>query len=622
MPFYPTTDKVEMVKLKQMAEGEIEEIKRKIDIVDLISSYLPLKKAGRNFKALCPFHSEKTPSFMVSQELQIFKCFGCGEGGDVFAFLKKIEGIEFAEALKLLADRAGVALKSFKPSPEVRRKERLFAVNNLASEFFHFLLVKHKIGKEVYSYLRKRGIQAEAVEKFGLGYAPRSWESLGNFILAKKFSLSDLLSSGLVVQKEKGRGFYDRFRGRLIFPLKDEQGRVVGFSGRRLTENEDEPKYINTPETPIFKKGAFLYGLHLAKTAIKREKLAIIVEGQTDVITPFQAGTENIVASLGTALTSAQIRLLARFTKDIALCFDTDLAGDAAARRGIELAEEAGLTVKVLPLPPSFKDPDEWVRKDPRAWREALGKLISVYDFIFTTVLGRYDLGKVEGKKKTLVELLSVLAKIRSAVVKDHYLKRLAEELSVEEGAVRADLERYQRLEKPENFQSQAARKTTARQESLERKVLRLPFFLPLEEAKTALRKLAARDFTDLKRATLFNLTKKYFLPRPRLAGRAAGRRRAVDASVFRDKLGDEIKPLFEEIYFSSDEPESEEELKVELEAVIEALKRETLRRELKFLGREIKKAEGGGFQRRFKRLQKKFLEVSAKLAERGSRNG
>ncbi len=285
-------------------EDVIAEIKKKIDIISFIGSFISVKKSGRNYKALCPFHQEKTPSFVISPDRQIWHCFGaCQDGGDIIRFLMKWENITFIEALRELAEKAGVKLAKVNLEDKTwKKKERLLSINFLASEFFEYILQKTSIGEKAQSYLKKRKLDPRISKKFQLGYAPASWDSLLNFLKKKKFSEYEIVESGLMVKSERGR-IYDRFRGRLIFPIKDARENVIGFSGRTLDENVKEAKYINTPETPLYHKRETLFGINVAKEAIKNEKNVMIVEGEFDVISPFQQGIENIVAIKGSALT-------------------------------------------------------------------------------------------------------------------------------------------------------------------------------------------------------------------------------------------------------------------------------------------------------------------------------
>lgn len=597
-----------------MAGNEIEEVKQKTDIIELISSYLSLKKAGRNHRALCPFHHEKTPSFMVSPELQIFKCFGCSRGGDCFAFIQEMEGLDFAGSLHFLADRAGVKLTSTRSSPQAQKKEQFYKVNDLAAEYFHFLLTEHKVGREVLVYLKGRDLGEAAVKKFQLGYAPRSWDSLTKFLLKKKFSLGDILSSGLALPQEGGRGYYDRFRGRLMFPLKDVGGRVVGFSGRVFHEKE-EPKYLNSPETEIFKKSEMLYGLDLAKSFIKKENLAVVVEGQTDMITPFMAGTKNIVASLGTALTLGQIGLLQRFTENVSLCFDADIAGDAATRRGIELAEEAGLSVKIVTLPGGIKDPDECVRKDGAGWREALSKAENVYDFLFSAAQRQFDVKDPLGKKKISQRLLPIISGISNEILKMHYLRQLAALLGVGEETVVRELNRLGRLGaiispvKRERETTVTTANPPSRQEILQESFLALLLASPLTLAQNFLGKVGQKDFLGQSYRGLFAEIKSYY----------RRRERTVKIKTFYDKIPIPLRPAFEHLYLKAEQSYTflpEQELTALLGSTIKEMKREALKQRLQELGAAIKDLEKTGEGGELKRAQKEFKELSVKLRE------
>ncbi len=414
-------------------------VKEKINIVDLISEYLTLKKAGVNFKAPCPFHNEKTPSFVVSPERQIFKCFGCGKSGDVFTFLIEKEGLDFKEALEMLAKRVGIVLT--KSPVKSDYKDRLFEVNLKAQEFFHYILTKHVLGKTALDYLKERGVSAETIEQFGLGYAPNSWEALTKFLLKRSFTVAEIISSGLGVPSKQG--CYDRFRGRITYPLIDGKDHLRGFSGRVLYHAE--PKYINTPQTPIFDKGSFLFGLNLAKGEIRNKKEAILVEGEMDMILPFQAGFKNIVASKGTAFTEAQIDLIKKYAENIILGFDMDLAGDNALRRGIEMADKAGLNIKVIQLE-SGKDAAEVVRTDPGIWQKATADAIPIYDYYLSYVGKRYDTNNPADIKKIEEELIPVWSKITNDLVREHYIQRLAAFLRTDEKIIRNAVEKARKF--------------------------------------------------------------------------------------------------------------------------------------------------------------------------------
>src|SRR3989344_2627047 len=433
-------------------EDQVAEVKSKVDIVEVISSYIPLKKTGRNFAALCPFHSEKTPSLMISPDRQVFKCFGCGEAGDVFTFLEKMEGWDFREVLEELAKRVGIKLVSFAPIGASQLKEKLININKLAGKFYAHLLNNHPVGEKARKYLIGRGIGKSLWEKFGLGYSPAGWENTLNFLSKKGLAISDIAASGLIVARSQAQahqaGYYDRFRDRLIFPLKDGRGTVLGFSARLLGGSK-EAKYINSPQTPIFDKGSLLFGMDIARSTIREKNQALLVEGEFDVLSSYQAGIENVVASKGTALTERQAALLSRTCENVALCFDTDLAGDAAAHRGIELLDLAGVSVKVVRLgkfgPSStassdsaylsgakYKDPDEFSQKDPAGFKKAIAGAENIYDYFIESALLRHSSTTADGQKKIGREILPILAKISDDLVRAHYIEKLAKNLNLD----------------------------------------------------------------------------------------------------------------------------------------------------------------------------------------------
>src|SRR3989344_1434082 len=413
---------------------QVDEVKQKTDIVSLISEYIELKKAGRNYKALCPFHGEKTHSFMVSPELQIYKCFGCGESGDMFSFVEKTEGIEFPQALEKLAERAGIELEKMRPDPDKGKRQVVYEINHLTAEYYHFVLTKHKVGKNALDYLTKeRKFTANTIESFKLGYAPDSWDGLISLLAKRKYSVSDILASCVVVAKKSGDGYLDKFKGRIIFPFTGIDGNVVGFSGRTVFDRE--PKYINTSETLVFHKSSFLYGLDKAKVGI-RKKGAVFVEGPTDVISSYQAGVDNVVATSGTALTTGHLKIISRFTKDITFCFDSDSAGFSAVDRAIELAEKEDFNLRVAIIPEKYKDLDEFIKSGPKDLFSFFDGAVSVYDFFLTLVLKRYNKNDPIGKKKIVQELVPIYSRITDPVTLNHYTKRLSEAVSIDQTTV------------------------------------------------------------------------------------------------------------------------------------------------------------------------------------------
>jgi len=424
---------------------DVEKIRQKIDIVSLISEYIPLKKVGRNFKSPCPFHTEKTPSFVVSPERQIWHCFGCNRGGDVFTFLMEYEKLEFVESLKILAKKAGITLsnQNIKTDGLSRKKEVLYEINHLACEFYHYILTTHDRGKPGLKYLSERKITKNAIETFKLGFAPIIPDALIRFLVDKKgYDIKDLFEAGLAIAPQhSGQKPIDRFRGRIIFPLKDHRGNIAGFSGRVVSQDSNQAKYVNTPETLIYHKGDLLFGIDLAKEEIRKKNSAILVEGEFDVIQARQNDILNMVAVKGTAITEMQAQLLKRFTENVSICLDQDRAGIDAALRGIEIFEAKGLVVNIIELS-AGKDPDESFRNDPKIFKQALKRETHIYDFLISTMLSRFPKDDSSGKKKISEAVLPFFLKIQNEIVKDHYVKKLATEISSSEESILKEMER------------------------------------------------------------------------------------------------------------------------------------------------------------------------------------
>lgn len=427
--------------------SDIDEVKSKIDIVDYIGKRVVLKKSGRNYKGLCPFHGEKTPSFMVSPDRQAFHCFGCGRGGSVIDFVMEETHVDFREALEDLAESVGVTLTRKKgDSPQEKRKDILLEIHHLAAEYYHYLLQTHKVGEKARVYLTNRGISEKILSTFHLGYSANSWDGVTNYLKKKGFDSEMLETSGLMIQSS--RGGYDRFRGRLMFPIKDHRGNIIAFSGRLLEKEVKEAKYINSPETPLYIKGNTVFALDVTKGAIQKEQAVIVMEGEFDVLSSFQGGISNVVAIKGTALTESQVYLLKRYAKKIIFALDSDVAGDAAARRGIEIAEKAGLELYVAHMPEG-KDPDDIGREQPHFLKKIIDEAESIYDYYFTSAQKKYDLTTAYGKKEFTDELLPILAKIDNPIIQGHYLKRVADRVSLPEQTVISAMQKIKRnLEK------------------------------------------------------------------------------------------------------------------------------------------------------------------------------
>jgi DNA primase len=404
-------------------ENIIDQIQARTDIVEVISRYIPLQKVGRNYKAPCPFHNEKTPSFIVSPDKQIYHCFGCGAGGNVFSFVMKHENLEFPEVVEMLAEKCGIKLpRSNSGSKELTSlASQLYKINDLAILFFQESLARSAAGKD---YLLSRGISDETIKRFRLGYAPDSWDGLLNFFHKKNIQGALLEKAGLVISNEKG-GHYDRFRKRLIFPILDMKDRVLGFGGRVL--DSSLPKYMNSPETYIYSKGRNLYGLNFTKDAIKKQGYALIVEGYLDFIIPHQAGVNNIVATLGTALTVDQVKLLKRFAGTVIMVYDPDEAGEAASLRNMDLFLGEGVNVYIAELPKGF-DPDGYIRKFGTDDFIKLTKSSkNLFDYKLSKLSARFDIRTGHGKAAIAGEMLPTISRIENAVLRSNLVKKLAE---------------------------------------------------------------------------------------------------------------------------------------------------------------------------------------------------
>jgi DNA primase len=445
--------------------GAVDEIKDRVDVVEFISQYVPLKKAGRNFKGLCPFHADTTPSFVVFPDGQRWHCFGaCATGGDIFTFLMKKENLEFSEALRILAQRAGITLT---PRTEGQQKvdERhalLREINSAAAHYFHHLLLDSPQAQPGREYLERRQMLKETWRAFQLGYSLPEWEALSRHLAEKGYGEEDVFAAGLTVEREGG-GYYDRFRGRLLFPIHDGRGGVVGFGARAL--DDSSAKYVNTPQTPIFDKGSILYGAYLARQAIRDEGTAIIVEGYMDVLMAHQHGFKNVVASMGTALTEAQVQALRRLTKSFTLAMDADAAGQQANLRGLEVVKKyydvehrqspeireayrhiwlkryVDANIKVITMPEGL-DPDDVIRMDPAKWATLVEGAMPLMDYYFQVATAGRDLDSAEGKSELVRQLLPLINELGDGIERAHYLQKLAHLIRIDERILAAEMTR------------------------------------------------------------------------------------------------------------------------------------------------------------------------------------
>ncbi|MFQ6122036.1 MAG: DNA primase, partial [Dehalococcoidales bacterium] len=418
----------------------ITEVKQKTDIVDVASQYVSLKKAGRNLSGLCPFHSEKHPSFFIYPEQQSWHCFGCNTGGDVFSFVMKKENIGFGDALRLLAQRTGVTIPSrFEQEERKGEKEKLYQVNEAAAQYFHNLLLNSPDGKKARSYLASRGFSAKTIADFQLGFSLNSRESLKQYLSERGYAKEELLTAGLMVEAEDGKT-YDRFRNKLMFPILDIKGRVIGFGARVL--DDSLPKYVNSPQTPIFDKSSNLYGVNFAAASIRQQDMAVIVEGYMDVITAHQNSFSNVVASMGTSVTEKQVSFLKKLTKNMILALDADAAGEEAMLRGVGYENTIGAEVKVIILPEG-QDPDDVIKTDTKTWQQLMEDALPIVDYTFNMVTAKLDLTTARDKSLAADKLLPIIAEIKDNIRRDHYLRKLTKLIGTSYNNMEASLKEY-----------------------------------------------------------------------------------------------------------------------------------------------------------------------------------
>jgi len=445
--------------------SSVDEIKNRLDIVEFISTYVPsLKKAGRTYKGLCPFHSEKTPSFVVYADQQTWHCFGaCSTGGDIFSFVMKQEGYDFVEALKFLAAKAGVALEERSPeqAESDKRRQKLLEMVSAAAQFYHKQLLQSPQAEFCRDYIARRGLSQDTMVTFQLGYAPNQWEGLKTDLLSRGYSEQEMIDGGLLVIKDENRPGYDRFRDRFITPIRDVRGRVIGFGARALHDGQ-QPKYLNSPQSVLFDKSNILFGLDIAKNAIRDSEQAVIVEGYMDVLQAHERGFSNVVAEMGTALTERQLKQLKRFSSKFVLALDSDSAGSAATLRGIDIARKALLQpassiltaqgliyhemhldaeIKIASMPDG-KDPDDVLKSDPDLWRTLIETALPLVDYYIQIIIGKLDLNTAKGKSTAVKEILPLIKELSNSTEQTHYLQQLARLVKIDERTLEQELQR------------------------------------------------------------------------------------------------------------------------------------------------------------------------------------
>jgi len=444
----------------------VAEIKSRVDIAQIIGGKIALKQRGQRFLGLCPFHSEKTPSFTVSPEMGIFKCFGCGSVGDVFTFLEKHDGMTFVEALEFLAEKTGVKLERRIVDDRLQQVEKqIFEINHLAAEFYHYILTKHKAGEKAREYLKSRHITQSSIDTFCIGYSPNQWDNLMKFLIKKGYQADLIEQAGLAIRKMTNdelrmkneiqhstfniqhSRYYDRFRGRVMFPLRDVRGQILGFAGRKIpseiegtADDHQEAKYINSPETPVYHKSKNLFGIFENREDIRKKGETVLVEGEFDCISSWQAGVRNTVAVKGTALTSDQVKLIRRYGRKVVICLDSDSAGQEALIRSLPILEHHGLSSRAIVLPTGEKDPDELAKASPAKWKELVEKSKNAYGVIIENTLEKFGEDTAEAKRQASDVLVPLLSEISNAIEQDHWINFLAKRLEVKDEAIRRQM--------------------------------------------------------------------------------------------------------------------------------------------------------------------------------------
>jgi len=582
---------------------QVEEIKQRIDIVDLIGSYVELKKAGANHKAICPFHSEKTPSFMVSADKGIFKCFGCGESGDIFTFIEKIEGVDFPEALKILAERAGVKLKRI-DKKFYDQKRILYEINNKAGDVFYHILTKTKIGKPAMDYLKKRKVKEKTIQDFKIGYAPKNYEFLSNYLLKKGFQEKDIIASGLALKRDIYRKdsipIYNRFRGRIMFPLYNPAGNVIAFSGRLLKEEEGQGgKYINTPETPIFSKSKAVFALDKAKTAIRKLGFVVLVEGQMDVILSHQAGFINTIASSGTALTEEQVEHLSRLTNNFLFAFDADKAGVEATKRGVEIALEKEIDVSIALIPEKFKDAAEVITKDPSIWKKSIKNAKPFLGYLFELAFSEKKGDLAPQEKRDIAKiLLPQIAKIKDPIMAGDYIAKLADRLKTKESYLYDWLKKYEEKQEKNKIQSQENIKNQIKRTSKENHLLALLIAFP-QYSQAAIKSIKENYLSSSQVIEVYKKLKNWYV-----------KKRKFSLEGFLSTLSTGERDFVNHIVLDVENEYTGEDLEIakdEIVYLIQAIKEENTKKNNLNYEEKIKKAEASGDKEKLKKLIREF---------------
>jgi DNA primase len=589
----------------------VDEIKNRLDVVEVVGGYIKLKKAGKDYKAHCPFHKEKNPSFFVSPSKQIWHCFSCQAGGDIFSFVEKIEGVEFADALRILAQKAGVPLK--REDPQLRsQRTALYEVCNEAGEFFQKELGKNKT---VLDYLTKRGLKPETIKNFKIGYAPDSWDALLKALTELGYKTEDIEKAGFIIKKEnesrtsntEHRAYYDRFRSRIMFPIFDLSGQIAGFSGRIFgSEDEKTAKYVNTPDTLIYNKSKIIYGLDKAKTEIRKKNECIIVEGQFDLVMAHQAGSQNTIATSGSALTIDHLQVLKRYAENLVFSFDADTGGEGATKRAIAPAQQLEFNVKVAILPEEDKDPAEIIKKDVQKWQKIIENPKPIMEFYFDNAFFKYPSLSVEDKREIAKELLYPIKNLSNVVEQAHWLQLLASKLKIDEKKL---VEALQKIKARENGETETEMPPEVRQisriKSLEEHLLGLVLKYPQYQ------NYIKEEFNP----NILNIQeiKDIFLKLKLL-------KEEFDLKNFQKELVKEEVYLTNYLVFKAEycELEGEEDVLNEIKCAIREIKIYDLRQKMLQLNLDIRETEEKKDKEKTKDLKNKFLKLTQELSEIG----
>lgn len=613
----------------------IDEIKSKLDITEVVAEYVKLVPAGsNNMKASCPFHKEKVPSFFVSSEKQIWKCFGCGKGGGLFDFIMEMEGVDFPQALRILAKKAGVTLRTYDYHLTSKRT-KILDICREAAGFYHWFLLNSNYAKEARDYLSKRKISSSAIKEWQIGYAPNEWHVLYRNLSKKGFKDEDILAAGLIVSQTDSRintnlksndlgdireirgqirddlRYYDRFRGRIMFPINDIFGNVVGFSARILPslEKEETPKYINTPETPVYNKSKILFGLDKAKLEIKKRNYTILVEGNIDVISAHQAGTKNTVAVSGSALTLAQIKILKRYSPNLILAFDVDPSGQASTKKGIDIALSQEMNLKVLSLP-FGKDPDDCIRQDKSAWLKAIKESQPIMEYYFASAFKNFDASKVSDQKKVVKDLLPVISKIGNLIEQDFWLKKLSEQAKISYEILRENLKKITKKEEKEEEEEVTPIKKDQTLEIQERFIGLLIKFP--EQISSFYEELTEEIFTDERfKKIIGHLKKNYSL--------ISLENKKISFEEFKKDLDEKLAQYIDFLMLMIEKDFVQIDKKIidkELEFLFRRLKKDFIMKKLNLMIEDLKIAEKEKDKKKIEKISEEVNKLTGELAK------